>query len=420
MPVISSAESIGGGVEGSDSPRRFENAVWTMFRSGYGSITHRQADDNSFMLYARGKEVFTDAGVYNYMYKHPIRRYVRSAYAHNTIVVDGASYDYLRRDNVGLSGFCHASPLENGGYYVVGYNSLYFGVVHIRHFIYWATALVIVDELHSSSTHVYTQQFHCAPDVEVEDASVGVSTIGVPGPCGSKVVLEQIEGRDAIALRRYDGSGKSLDEPVPYGVVGGEFNEVLYTTTLTYSKTGKNVRFVTSIFVDDGVCDRTECAFDRGRGCIVLSRGGDELQVQLWRGDPADYAPNPKYKLDCVSICQAGNRLEFEYEGDLPDWVELAWYICGNYGKRILFKGVYSQNPKFSFDFSQVEDRNCTVRLFVHDRRSKLKATQMVARVTNTGDGWKWSYWPDWDETWRDWFGGTTVPSQSDDGSRDV
>ena len=51
--------------------------TWKMLKSGYSNITHKHADDGSFMLYSKGYEIFTDCGIYSYN-KDEFRKYITS------------------------------------------------------------------------------------------------------------------------------------------------------------------------------------------------------------------------------------------------------------------------------------------------------------------------------------------------------
>lgn len=58
-------------------------------KCGYLSNYHRQDDDGSFVLTAYGEDWFVDGGLYKHKNDDPIREYLRSVNAHNTILVRG-------------------------------------------------------------------------------------------------------------------------------------------------------------------------------------------------------------------------------------------------------------------------------------------------------------------------------------------
>ena len=393
----------------------FADAVWTMFRSGYSSITHRQADDNHFMLYARGHEVFTDASIYNYMYRHPMRQHARSALAHNTLVVDGKSYDFLQIGNKDMAGFAYVRIGDGESPdYVVGFNSLHFGVVHFRHFIYWKTALVIVDELCSRLPHMYSQLFYCGVEMGIRECSVARTILDFPGGKKGYVEVDQEMDASSIDLKKIEGSPEAFSSGMVYGAIGGDFNEALYTTTLKYDRFASKCDgplFATAIRVVDGEDGRPKCSIGLSARKASISLGdGQDAEIALETFDASAYQPAPRYAFDCVSVTQEGSRFVFEYGDPLPSDVELAWYVHGKRGKSVIHKGEYSQSKSFSFDFSEAQDPHCVVRLFIYQKTGKLKGSQCIAAVDQDDGAWSWCYWPDWDPEWRNWFGGTEIP----------
>ncbi|MFE0838844.1 heparinase II/III domain-containing protein [Achromobacter insolitus] len=67
-------------------------ALHAVFKAGALSSYHRQEDEGNLVVYAFGEDWLIDSGMYNYNQNDPIRKYVRSRYAHNIVVVDGTLY----------------------------------------------------------------------------------------------------------------------------------------------------------------------------------------------------------------------------------------------------------------------------------------------------------------------------------------
>ena len=91
----------------------FDQASYLAQQAGFHSRTHKQADDLSFIWYDRATEILIDAGRYGYLgrteagsdlwnrgfwYSDPKRIYVESTRSHNTVEIDGMSYD--RRESI--------------------------------------------------------------------------------------------------------------------------------------------------------------------------------------------------------------------------------------------------------------------------------------------------------------------------------
>ena len=90
----------------------FDGASYLAQQAGFHSRTHKQADDLSFIWYDRGTEILIDAGRYGYLgktepgsdlwnkgfwYSDPKRIYVESTRSHNTVEIDGMSFN--RKDS---------------------------------------------------------------------------------------------------------------------------------------------------------------------------------------------------------------------------------------------------------------------------------------------------------------------------------
>ena len=68
------------------SPGEVDKGFHLIFRSGYRSDYHRHDDDLNIVLYY-GEDWLIDSGAYNYSERDPIRRYMRSKWAHNVPVI---------------------------------------------------------------------------------------------------------------------------------------------------------------------------------------------------------------------------------------------------------------------------------------------------------------------------------------------
>lgn len=67
------------------------HADYVLFKAAYRSNYHHHADDLSLLFYTAGQLLLAEAGPYGYDYNDRLTRYAFSQYAHNTVVVDGAS-----------------------------------------------------------------------------------------------------------------------------------------------------------------------------------------------------------------------------------------------------------------------------------------------------------------------------------------
>ena len=357
------------------------DATWVMMRSGYKTLTHRHGDDNSFMLYGRGCEIFTDPGKYNSQYRDPIRQYIRSANAHNTVVVDGKSYDFLRMDLKGQSGILHYE-LHSGlaPDYVVAFSKLYCGVTHIRHFLYWKTDVLLVDELRSINEHQYSQLFHCGIRIRVDkmDDSGAFLRIG-DGMYG--LSLRQMLRCDSFALHY----GK--EQGIRYGNVSEAFNQLTKTNTLQYDRKGDVVCFVTHLVLTDQ--DGTSLSgmrIELDSLCRVLSISSPEHQSQmkLYRAEPDELGIRFVLPMDKVRVEVIGDRIVFTNTAEYSCLVDYAWYLLAGDGKTVLQQVRYNSSPCYELTLDQAacrEGEMFFVRGFVLTRQGNQKATQNLAKV---------------------------------------
>ena len=183
----------------------FDQASYLAQQAGFHSRIHKQADDLSFIWYDRGTEILIDAGRYGYLgrteprsdlwnrgfwYSDPKRIYVESTRSHNTVEIDGLSFDRRQSPPYG-------SAIERWGETPDG---LLFVETHARQFqtIRHARLLVlnpqkwllVYDWLWDDAEehHDYRQWFHFAPNLIVESRNGGLRVSGQPLDTGLAVV----------------------------------------------------------------------------------------------------------------------------------------------------------------------------------------------------------------------------------------
>lgn len=217
------------------------DSTWKMIKSGYVTVTHKHADDCSFMLYSKGYEVFTDCGMYGYVL-NPFRIYLTSALAHNTVIVDGESYP---RDvqHIGCAGMesHHAYPAYD---HVRVFNNAYPGVSFHRDFYSADDLTLIADTLESDSTHTYSQLFHLSEQMEVIQAT------------DREVVIRLADSGYLVRVRQYGAPVRlqvirgNKDTP-GYGIISRKTNHIDVITTLKFDLTGTCGAFFTAITIED-------------------------------------------------------------------------------------------------------------------------------------------------------------------------
>lgn len=163
---------------------------------GYESIAaHGHADALSLTLRLNKKDIFVDAGTYDYFSFPQWRNYFRSTRAHNTVEIDGLDQSDMQGAFMwGQHASCTLVDWEDTSQKTLitashdGYERLSDPVTHTRTLTLQKLEqkLSIRDQLDCESDHLVAIHFHCHPDVIVQPESENV------------VVL--VSGRDRIRL----------------------------------------------------------------------------------------------------------------------------------------------------------------------------------------------------------------------------
>lgn len=147
---------------------------------------HGHADALGFELYAGGRTLIADPGVYSYHLGEEWRNYFRSTAAHNTITVDGMDQSSLlglwhvvRPARATLHEWITAQHFDFVDGSHDGYTRLRQPVTHRRQILfvkpeYW----IILDLLDGQGQHRFDLHFHLMPDAKVSlDAISGMARI---------------------------------------------------------------------------------------------------------------------------------------------------------------------------------------------------------------------------------------------------
>ncbi|AIA76749.1 hypothetical protein FF32_18435 [Halomonas campaniensis] len=134
-------------------------------RTGFPSNAHRHSDDFSFEWSERGTVILQDSGRYAYDYNHPLREFVTSSMAHNTVTVDRLNYPWWGRFEKSDFYSGAVSKLSSGGEgettFVIQkkFEKLDFDFCRQLHFVK-GESLTIQDALLSDRKREYVQWFH--------------------------------------------------------------------------------------------------------------------------------------------------------------------------------------------------------------------------------------------------------------------
>jgi len=202
-------------------PADFSGASYLAQQCAFHSRTHKHADDLAFLWYDHGNEILIDPGRYGYLgrtdpsselfkrgfwYEDPKRVYVESTRAHNTVEIDGQSYDRKREKPYG-------SAIERWGETASGVQFVECRVVHLEEVRHtrlllsdphrWLLVLDLLEDAQRVE-HDFRQWFHFAPHLGVARREMSLEVTGatlptlsvlplVPGPEPGPLVRGQTE-----------------------------------------------------------------------------------------------------------------------------------------------------------------------------------------------------------------------------------
>ncbi|MBQ3378470.1 MAG: heparinase II/III-family protein [Clostridia bacterium] len=331
--------------------------TWKTIKSGFVRKTHKHADDGSFILYSKGYEIFVDCGVYGYA-NDDFRKYIISAKAHNTVIVDDESYDIDEKnaERAGVEGWAFFEEYDH----IRTFNNIYPGVQIKRDFCSADDLTIIYDSLESEQQHTYSQLFHLGEDISVLSSD-------------DREVVMQIADTDHIVRIRQHGSPVKLSilcgdlSKSDYGLISRGINHLDVISTLKFDISGTNAEFITSITIEDTkgnirLYDKTvpvdslvykseERTFEIDSLRInckeeLFSAGQISKRVS-YGNDKSDAICGFVYGYG-YKVVENELRFSLDLKEDKPKDVEFAYYLLS--GGKILRKAGYSKCESVVFD----------------------------------------------------------------------
>jgi Heparinase II/III-like protein/Heparinase II/III N-terminus len=279
----------------------FESGTQLAFNAAFHSRSHKHADDLSFVWYDCGTELLVDAGRFGYRgstdpsselfkqgfwYADPSRVYVESTAAHNTVEVDGRSYNRHLEEPYGSA--LRRTAAYNGLVALEGEVSHMEGVQHTRILILQPRQwLLVFDRLSAPYDHDFVQYFHFAPE---HQASRSQSTIQVPLDrnvdlnliaLDGRVPKDFVHGRKRPELRGWISRRDGILEPcwtVSYGQECA--SDVTFSTLFTLG-TSAPTPVDRPTISDSGQKGRWSWEDDEGLHDLQLRRrSGEDMQLE--------------------------------------------------------------------------------------------------------------------------------------------
>lgn len=259
----------------------YNQATWMMFKSGYSTIEHKHADDNSFMLFSKGNDVFIDTGFYTKDTDNAYRKQLVSAKGHNTVVVDDKSYD-VTENNSSLTGFIDQGQ-ESGYDYAVGRNDCYQGVRFDRHFYNLKNAIILFDDLKSDESHTYSQLFQLSDVMRVIEQKDNYVLLTL-GRTGYNVRITQLGENPEYSIIMGDG------KKAGYGYYSRSTGKISKTRTVKFDLAAQgDAKFITLITIEDkdgNIENFSDIGFDAQSSTFTVKpENGNAFEISLKSAD---------------------------------------------------------------------------------------------------------------------------------------
>lgn len=341
------------------------------FRAGFLTTIHKHADDLSFTLFAKGKDIFVDSGVYTYE-NGDFKDFFSSAQAHNTVVVDDHTYPFREGTNEDTGILDYGE--EEDYYYVVGKNDMYNGVNITRSFYFLKNGdVVIIDDIQSPEIHNYSQYYQLGPKITVDDIEVKSSedSIRVIVHGGDiNVNLNQIRMCDFDYVK----GDKNKAGP---GIVSEVYEHLEETISLKFSLESNEARFITFITVNEKN-EKNEAE------CYVHSFNNESTPELIILGDEQEIKiPLKEYnrKMSRYLSVQQNDANSFTFTVTQAEEDEtFAWYVLKN-GERIDIIW-YTSNPVLNYTFQKPGEYE--IKYFIKKgEETKMHSLTRFIHITN-------------------------------------
>lgn len=356
------------------SSENYTNSTWAMFKSGYSSKTHKHADDNSFMLYSKGYDIFSDQGWYNYVEGNRYRDYFVSSLAHNTVVVDEKTYS-RSAENSYKTGIFDYGETKNYSY-AAGFNDMYSGVMFDRYFYNLGDAFIIYDNIVSDEEHTYSQLFHIPEFNKVIEHNDEYALISI----GNSKYRARIRQYNSTKLEVIHGD---FDKE-KFGYISHVMNNIKSTSTLKFDSVGKNIDFITVITIEDengNVMDINSIDFDKDKKeFAIIKSDGTNFNLTLTERKRI-YAKD-------VSVNKIGKN-EFEFiNNNIGDDLSYAWYVIDKDASNVIYKTDYTEENKFIYEFD--DGKEYIIKSYVKNKSGQRKQA-IIADIAYNSENKEWT-----------------------------
>lgn len=249
----------------------FKDSTYFYFHAGFHNMTHKHADDLSFVLYALGEDIFVNSGKYSY--KDPgMRDYFISSLSKNTVSVNGKSYELNEEDATG--GFITDWSAGDEYDWVRGQHDLYGHTTITRDVVFIKpNVIIIVDRMDSDKKNTYQQVFNIAPNLEnIEYNERGFTAESSKSDL--KVKLTQL--KDIKDINVYNDQ----DDPIR-GYVSLYTDELIETDQVEFVTEGADEQFLTLVKLESDKFEPVTDVSVNGETKITYKKSGKQKEITI-------------------------------------------------------------------------------------------------------------------------------------------
>ena len=248
-------------------PEEFDQQTHLVFDVGtyYGDHSHRDA--LSLHLYARGRTLLPDSGLYSYE-PGELQEYFQGTRAHSTVVVDG-------KDQRASSATALTTAVGDGWAYQSGFHRLYDGVRHDRGVLLLGDdTVLVIDTLDAVRSRRFAQTWHLFPEATVEIDGEVVTAYDEEGEPLLSIVQAGVTGEVASLY--------GVEDPLQ-GWYSATYEEAVPNPVVEYVVEAKQALFVTLLAIGEPVEGEAEATVEEigGTLSIDLSLGGRDARIDI-------------------------------------------------------------------------------------------------------------------------------------------
>ena len=248
----------------------FNQSTWLSLRCGYTTRIHKHRDDLSLCLYSKGIDIFIDPGMYNFIYRHPMRDYMESMAAHTTVGIknnqysiasgNGRKFKILYKKNTELYDYAICSS------HVYRNTSIYRHLYYVKKY----NIIIIHDEIFSLDNHTFVQYFHLGPELNIYKNNDIYILHDNQNKC--KIYMSQIVPTDSSRIL-------FANKTKPWSYISTGFSNVMPTYSIEYTQSGNKIDFITCVDIRD-IAEKP-FSFDLNDNILNIKNNNQLLKIPL-------------------------------------------------------------------------------------------------------------------------------------------